>query len=48
MLNADRMLAGALSACDGSSQYAMLGTYLAALQELRVSLQRLEGFMMAL
>jgi len=43
---ADRMLSGALTACDGASQYEMLGAYLEAVQELRVSLQRLEGFLM--
>jgi hypothetical protein len=44
--SADRVLAGALSACDGSSQADMLGSYLEAVQELRVSLERLEGFLM--
>jgi hypothetical protein len=42
----DRMLAGAMTACDGRSQHEMLGAYLEAVQELRVSLQRLEGFLM--
>ena len=42
----DRVLSGALTACDGASQHEMLGTYLEAVQELRVSLQRLEGFLM--
>lgn len=42
----DRILAGALSACDGSSQQEMLGAYLEAVQELRVSLQRLEAFLL--
>lgn len=42
----DRVLAGALTACDGASQREMLGAYLEAVQELRVSLQRLEGFLM--
>ncbi len=42
---ADRLLAGALTACDGASQREMLGAYLEAVQELRVSLQRLEGFL---
>lgn len=44
--SADRVLAGALTACDGSSQADMLGGYLEAVQELRVSLERLEGFLM--
>jgi len=44
--NADRILAGALCACDGASQREMLGSYLEAVQELRVSLQRLEGFLL--
>ena len=42
----DRVLAGALTACDGASQHEMLGAYLEAVQELRVCLQRLEGFLM--
>jgi hypothetical protein len=42
----DRVLSGALTACDGASQHEMLGAYLEAVQELRVSLQRLEGFLM--
>jgi hypothetical protein len=42
----DRVLSGALSACDGASQQEMLGAYLEAVQELRVSLERLEGFLM--
>jgi hypothetical protein len=41
----DRVLAGALTACDGATQLEMLGAYLEAVQELRVSLQRLEGFL---
>jgi hypothetical protein len=44
--NVDRILAGALSACDGGSQHEMLSAYLEAVQELRVSLQRLEAFLM--
>jgi hypothetical protein len=44
--HADRVLAGALTACDGPSQYEMLGAYLEAAQELRVSLQRLETFLL--
>lgn len=43
---ADRVLSGALTACDGHSQREMLSTYLEAVQELRVSLQRLEGFLL--
>jgi hypothetical protein len=46
MLGADRMLAGALSACDAPSQLEMLGQYLETVQELRVSLQRLEAFLL--
>jgi hypothetical protein len=46
MQGVDRVLAGALTACDGPSQHEMLGAYLEAVQELRVSLQRLEGFLM--
>jgi hypothetical protein len=42
----DRVLSGALTACDGASQREMLAAYLEAVQELRVSLQRLEGFLM--
>jgi len=42
----ERVLSGALTACDASSQHEMLASYLEALQELRVSLQRLEGFLM--
>ncbi len=42
----DRVLSGALTACDGASQHEMLGAYLEAVQELRVSLQRLEAFLM--
>jgi hypothetical protein len=41
----DRVLSGALTACDAASQHEMLGAYLEAVQELRVSLQRLEGFL---
>ena len=43
---ADRVLSGALTACDGASQYEMLSAYLEAAQELRVSLQRLESFLL--
>ena len=46
MQGVDRVLAGALTACDGPSQGEMLGAYLETVQELRVSLQRLEGFLM--
>jgi len=42
----DRILAGALTACDGASQQEMLSAYLEAVQELRVSLQRLEAFLL--
>ena len=41
---ADRMLSGALAACDPVTQHEMLSGYLETLQEVRVSLQRLEGF----
>lgn len=44
--HADRVLSGALTACDGPSQYEMLSAYLEAAQELRVSLQRLESFLL--
>ena len=43
---ADRVLAGALTACDAPSQREMLGAYLDAVQELRVGLQRLEAFLL--
>ena len=43
---ADRMLAGALTACDAASQQEMLSAYLEAVQELRVGLQRLEAFLL--
>jgi len=43
---ADRILAGALTACDGPSQFEMLSSYLEAVQELRVTLQRLEAFLL--
>ncbi len=46
LVGVDRVLAGALTACDGASQHEMLGAYLEAVQELRVGLQRLEGFLM--
>lgn len=42
----DRILAGALSACDGSSQAEMMSAYLESVQELRVSLERLEAFLL--
>jgi len=43
---ADRVLSGALAACDGNSQHEMLSAYLETVQELRVGLQRLEGFLL--
>jgi len=43
--SADRVLAGALSACDAKAQHEMLAAYLEAIQELRVGLQRLESFL---
>jgi ubiquinone biosynthesis protein UbiJ len=42
----DRVLSGALTACDAHSQNEMLSTYLESVQELRVALERLEGFLM--
>ena len=44
--SSDRLLAGALSACDAAAQLEMLSAYLEAVQELRVSLQRLESFLL--
>ena len=44
--SADRVLSGALTACDGHSQREMLSAYLESVQELRVSLQRLESFLL--
>ncbi len=46
LATADRMLAGALVACDDRYQREMLEAYLESVQELRVSLQRLEDFLM--
>lgn len=42
----DRVLSGALSACDGATQRETFENYLETVQELRVSLQRLEGFLL--
>lgn len=42
----DRVLTGALSACDAGSQREAFENYLETIQELRVSLQRLEGFLL--
>jgi hypothetical protein len=41
----DRVLAGTLVACDPGTQHEMLASYFEALQELRVSIQRLESFL---
>ena len=42
----DRVLTGALSACDAGTQREAFENYLETIQELRVSLQRLEGFLL--
>lgn len=42
----DRVLSGALSACEASAQREVVESYLETVQELRVSLQRLEGFLL--
>ncbi len=42
----DRVLSGALSACDATTQAETFESYLETVQELRVSLQRLEGFLL--
>ena len=47
MRSADRVLTGALSAASMDAQTEMLETYLETVQELRVSLQRLEDFLMS-
>lgn len=41
--SAERVLVGSLAACDARTQAEMLGTYLEAVHELRVQLQRLEA-----
>lgn len=43
---ADRVLSGALTACDQATQKETVETYLDTVQELRVSLQRLESFLL--
>src|SRR3974390_2395156 len=43
---ADRLVMGALSACDASGQRESMEEYLESVQELRVALQRLEGFLL--
>jgi hypothetical protein len=43
---ADRVLSGALAACDGAGQRETLEAYFDAVQELRVSVQRLEDFLL--
>jgi len=47
MRSADRVLTGALSAASMNAQTEMLESYLETVQELRVSLQRLEDFLMS-
>jgi hypothetical protein len=42
----DRVLAGALTACDAASQREMLLAYLETVHELRVGLERLEAFLL--
>jgi hypothetical protein len=44
--SADRTLAGALAGCDAPSQLEMLANYLENVQEVRVAVQRLEGFLL--
>jgi hypothetical protein len=44
---ADRVLAGALTAGDTSTQTEMLAAYLEAIQEMRVGVQRLEAFLLS-
>ena len=46
MQSVDRVLNGALSACDAATQRESVENYLETVQELRVSLQRLEGFLL--
>ncbi len=46
MQTVDRVLNGALSACDAATQRESVENYLETVQELRVSLQRLEGFLL--
>src|ERR1700682_586801 len=42
---ADRVVTGALLACDASGQRESVATYLEAVQALRVAVERLEGFL---
>ena len=42
----ERVLSGALSACDAITHRESVETYLETIQELRVSLQRLEAFVL--
>ncbi len=42
----DRVLSGALSACDAATQRESMENHLEAAQELRVALQRLEAFVL--
>lgn len=42
----DRVLSGALAACDALTQRETVEAYLESVQELRVALQRLEGFLL--
>jgi len=43
----DNLLSGSLIACSEGSQAEMLASYLEALQDLRVDLQRLEQFLLS-
>jgi hypothetical protein len=43
---ADRVLSGALAACDAAAQRESLAVYSASVQELRVAVQRLEYFLL--
>lgn len=46
MQGSDRVLSGALAACDAGTQRETVESYLESVQELRVSLQRLEAFLL--
>ena len=46
MQSVDRVLNGVLAACDARSQRETVENYLESVQELRVSLQRLENFLL--
>ena len=43
---ADRVLSGALAACDAAAQRESLAVYLESVQELHVAVQRLECFLL--